>query len=158
MKLHRAGALLLVVLGVLTLGTGLHFLFVRPPMLPEDVRFTGIEPRLLSPRMLEWLRVVFRTWGGFLAGFGVLLASVGAHLLTRRPAPLYIGTALAVSVAFGGFLASNIQLQSDYLPFIGLLFMMAVSAAACLLAGTDGWAGRRSQSPLSTTGANRPRR
>ena len=36
-----AGGLLLA-LGVLTLGTAIYFLAIRPPMLPEDTHFTGV--------------------------------------------------------------------------------------------------------------------
>jgi hypothetical protein len=74
----RIAGVLLVILGVLTLGTGAYFLFLRPAVLPEDLRFTGVDPKLLDPRMITWLGIVFRTWGGFVAGFGILL-TVGSE-------------------------------------------------------------------------------
>ncbi len=119
MKADRMGAFLLVVLGVLTLGTGLHFVFIRPAMLPEDVLFAGTDPSLLKPEMLAWLRIVFRTWGGFIVSFGIMMMSVGVYLLTSHAALLRLGVALALPVAFGQFLASNVRLHSDYLLFIG---------------------------------------
>ena len=57
----RIAGVLLVILGVLTLGTGSYFLFLRPPLLPEDLRFTGVDPKLLHPRMITWLGIVFRS-------------------------------------------------------------------------------------------------
>lgn len=129
MKFDRLAALLLLVLGVLTFGTGAYFLFLRPAMLPEDVLRTGMDPQLLPPAMVEWLRIVFRTWGGFIAGFGILMVAVAGYMLTSRPALLSWGVVFAVLVAFGRFLASNIVIQSDFLWFIGSLFAIAMVAA-----------------------------
>jgi len=126
MKLDRATAFLLLALGIATFGTGVHFHFFRPALLPEDVRFTGMDPKLLRPEMLQWLRIVFGTWGGFLAGFGILLSSVAGFLLTSRPAVLRWGTSVALLVAFGRFLASNLLIGSDYIAFVGTLFATAL--------------------------------
>ena len=133
MKRERIGGIALLCLGIVTLGTGVYFLFFRPVLLPEDLRFTGADPRLLDPRMATWLRIVFRTWGGFLAGFGILLAAVGGYLLSARRGVLRLGAAAAVLVAFGLFFASNLQLRSDYLPFISGLFTIAAVAAGLLM-------------------------
>lgn len=126
-----AGGLLLVV-GVLTVGTAIYFLSVRPPMLPEDARFTGVALDAVSPRMADWLAIVFRTWGGFMAGFGILLVGVGAYFMTLNVRFLRWGAAVAIVVAFGRFLASNIELRSDFLPFIVAIATLAVVAALWL--------------------------
>jgi hypothetical protein len=126
-----AGALLLV-LGLLTLGTAIYFLAIRPPMLPEDARFIGIAADALPPRMADWLSVVFKTWGGFMAGLGILIVGVAGYLMTLRPELLRWGAAIAIVVAFGRFLASNIALRSDFLPFIVALAVVALIAAARL--------------------------
>lgn len=76
--------ILLLVLGLLTMGTAVFFLVLRPALLPEDIRHTGIDPGTLPPAFLEWLGTVFRTWGGFIAGFGVLLLGIGGFLLSGR--------------------------------------------------------------------------
>ena len=129
----RVAGVLVLILGVLTLGTGTYFLFLRPPLLPEDLRFTGVDPKLLDPRMITWLGIVFRTWGGFMAGFGILLGAVGANLLTARERVLRWGATAAVLVAFGRFLFSNLILHSDHLPFIFAMFAIAVVAATQLI-------------------------
>ena len=120
-------------LGVLTLGLGLHFLFVRPAMLPEDFRFTGVSPAELPARMSDWLRIVFRTWGGFLAGFGIALVGVSAYLVTMRRVLLCWAVAIGVVLAFGRFLLSNVAIRSDYLAFVAVLFGLAVLAAAGMI-------------------------
>jgi hypothetical protein len=131
-KLSLGGALVLA-LGILTLGTAIYFLALRPPLLPEDIRHTGVEPELLPPAFLDWLGIVFRTWGGFIAGFGLLLCGIGAFMLTGRERWLYWMTALGIVVAFGRFLMSNIILNSDFLWFISGLFLLALAAAAVLV-------------------------
>ena len=125
MSRDRFGGALLLSLGVLTLGTGVHFLVLRPAMLPEDVRFTGMDPQALQPRMAEWLEIVFRTWGGFIAGFGIVLAALGGYTMTLRQGLLRWGVAIGTLVAFGRFLVSNLAIHSDYLPFVGALFALA---------------------------------
>jgi hypothetical protein len=137
MKRERAGGLLLLVLGVLTMGLGAYFSFLRPALLPEDLRFTGADPGLLDPRMVAWLRIVFRTWGGFMVGFGILLGAVGGELLSARRSVLRWGAAAAVLVAFGRFLLSNLQLRSDYLLFIAGLFIAVIVAAGLLVSSRD---------------------
>jgi hypothetical protein len=127
------GGALVVALGILTLGTAIYFLALRPPLLPEDIRHTGVEPELLPPAFLDWLAIVFTTWGGFIAGFGALLIGIGAFILTGRDRWLYWMTALGILVAFGRFLISNIILSSDFLWFISGLFLVAFAAATLLV-------------------------
>lgn len=126
---HRRTALLLLILGVLTIGTGGYFLVLRPPLLPEDVRAIGLAPELLPPAMLDWLRIVFKTLGGFVAGFGICMVAAAVQIMTRRRGVLEWGVALGLLVAFGRFLASNIALHSDYLWFISVLFALAALTA-----------------------------
>ena len=125
--------ILLLVLGLLTMGTAVFFLVLRPALLPEDIRHTGIDPGTLPPAFLEWLGTVFRTWGGFIAGFGVLLLGIGGYLLSGRARCLYWATAIGAVVAFGRFLFSNILLDSDFLWFISALFALAAATAISLL-------------------------
>ncbi len=73
----------LLVLGVLTTGTGVYFMASRPPLLPEDLRFTGVALAQVSEAELRWLSIVFRTWGGFTVGLGL---RVGRLLLDRSRA------------------------------------------------------------------------
>ncbi|GAA1740543.1 hypothetical protein [Microcella frigidaquae] len=124
---------LTTVLGALALGVGGYFLFLRPTLLPEDIRHTGIDPTTLPPAFLDWLGIVFATWGGFIAGFGILLLGIGITLLSRRTLWLYLGTAAGVLVAFGRFVLSNILIGSDFLWFIATLFVLALALAIVLV-------------------------
>ena len=128
-------ALALLVLGVLTIGTGVYFMAARPPLLPEDLRFTGLIRSEVPEAELQWLSIVFRTWGGFTVGLGLCLLGLAGYVFTRRELWPRLGTAAGVLVAFGSFLASNIQLRSDHLAFIAVLFGCALTAALLLLHG-----------------------
>jgi len=136
MTRNRASGLLLTLLGALTIGTGLYFVLLRPAMLPEDLRFVGASGPIDSA-MSEWLRLVFRTWGGFLVGFGLVLGAVGAFALTARSQWLRWGVAAGIALAFAQFLASNVELKSDFLWYVASVTGVAFLAAANLLPRTD---------------------
>lgn len=125
---------LIIILGVLTVGTAVFFLTLRPPpLLPEDIRHTGIDPSGLPPAFLDWLRVVFRTWGGFVAGFSIVLLGIGTFMLTGRVRWLYWATAAGIVVAFGLFFISNVILASDFLWVIAATFLLACGLAVLLV-------------------------
>lgn len=123
----------LTFLGLLALGTGVYFLAIRPALLPEDIRFTGIDPAVLPQAFLDWLGIVFRTWGGFIAGLGIVITGIGVAILAGDARWLRYGTAAGVLVAFGRFAYSNVVLSGDYLIFIASMFVVALVAAALLL-------------------------
>jgi hypothetical protein len=110
-------AWLIALSGVWCIGLGLYFIFVRPALLPEDVRYIAIEPLALqvaAPNLADWLTKVFTVMGGFMAGTGVLVAYVGWTVLPLRPrgaAPVLILTGLLTLVLMS---AINFALHSDF--------------------------------------------
>jgi len=128
-------ATLLGLLGLAALGIGLYFLFLRPAMLPEDLRFTEVRPGEVPARLLDWLTIVLRTWGGFMAGFGVVLIAVATSFFRATKRLLSVGTAVGVIVAFGQFFLSNLTISSDYLVVVGLLFGLALATGVGLILG-----------------------
>jgi hypothetical protein len=69
-------------------------------------------------------------------GLGVLLFGQGIAAYTNRSGWSRSGTAIGIVFAFGSFLVSNIQLGSDFLWFISLLFAFALVVAGIVLRGT----------------------
>ncbi|TIL73695.1 MAG: hypothetical protein E5Y89_21150, partial [Mesorhizobium sp.] len=73
---HRSSplsAILLAVFGVALVFIGAFFMFLRPPLLPEDMRFIGVSLEQLQaalPRMASWLLRVFQVLGGYAAASG----------------------------------------------------------------------------------------
>ena len=64
----RPSSLRLLLSGLLIAGIGLFFIAVRPPLLPEDVRYMELSPDELvaiAPRLGNWLEKVFTFLGGF---------------------------------------------------------------------------------------------
>lgn len=137
MKPNRVAGSLLITLGILTLGTALYFLAARPALLPEDIHYMATDPAKLPPELNGWLLIVFRAWGGFIAGFATLLLGIGAFLFTGRLRWLSWGTASGVLFAYGLFLGSNIVLASDFLGFIAALSLLALGTALLLLLRPD---------------------
>jgi hypothetical protein len=53
-----ASTLLLAISGVMLIGVGCYFLFIRPALLPEDIRYMRLTPAELEsigPRLAVWL-------------------------------------------------------------------------------------------------------
>lgn len=142
MPKDRVDGALLVTLGLLTVGTGIYFMVLRPPMLPEDVRFTGAGAPISGAAMETWLRIVFRTWGGFTTGFGMVLGGIGGSFLTGRSVWLRVGLAIGVTLAFSQFFVSNLRLRSDFLWYVGVVFSLAIVTSARLVFSRDGGLGR----------------
>src|SRR5574338_1127685 len=80
---------LLVFNGVILMGLGLYFVFLRPALLPEDPRFMGTtlaEIQVTMPGLSIWLRRVFWVMGGFMFATGLLstyIAVTAFQQLTR---------------------------------------------------------------------------
>jgi hypothetical protein len=115
------------------IGIAIYFLAFRPSLLPEDLRYIGGDPQALSPELRDWLGIVFHTWGGFIAGYGIMLAGTGLFMLTGRNSWLVRATALSLLIVLGRFLYSNILLSSDFLWVIAGLFALALVAASLLI-------------------------
>ena len=135
-------SLAVLVLALLTIALGFYMAVLRPPLLPEDVRFLGVDPSSLPPSLLRWLSVVFATWGAFITAFGVVLFGVASALRTARTNVLRWATALALIIAFGRFLWSNLVLRSDFLWLIAPIFLVSLAAAIVLVVRPGQPAGR----------------
>ncbi|GEM_PF-927647 len=116
-SLLRCSKWIFVVCGLWLIGLGGYFMFARPPLLPEDLRYLGasaVHVEALLPHLASWLRKVFAVMGGFIAGSGVLTIFV-----SMRAVPQCLqGTGLALGCA--GLLTvttmswTNFVLDSDF--------------------------------------------
>ena len=103
--------------GIWLIGLGGYFVFVRSPLLPEDLRFIGstaTQVEALLPQLASWLRNVFTVMGGFIAGCGVLVLFVSVRVMPQC-AP---GTGIALGVTGLLTVATmswiNFALDSDF--------------------------------------------
>ena len=74
-------SILLAVAGSTLVIMGLYFMLVRPPLLPEDVRFMALPAAqfdAVKPALEPWLSHVFQLMGGFVFATGVLTITLAA--------------------------------------------------------------------------------
>jgi hypothetical protein len=110
-------SLLLLAFGVALIGIGLFFVVVRPPLLPEDMRFIGLtlsELQAEQPRMAAWLLHVFRVLGGYAAAAGVLTITLAATSFRRHDAVAGVGALIAGAISIGWMAIVNFLIDSDF--------------------------------------------
>ena len=115
--LLRFAKWIFVACGIWLIGLGGYFMFLRAPLLPEDLRYLGLsttQVEMLLPHLAPWLRNVFTVMGGFIAGCGVLTVLVSVRVVPQC-AP---GT--GITLGFTGLLTvatmsgTNFALDSDF--------------------------------------------
>jgi hypothetical protein len=100
-------------------------------LLPEDSRFTGLTPdqfQALSPKLFEWAGFVFRSWGAFAIGLGVLIAGVAMNAYRNAERWAWLTLAVAGLLTFSIFFAVNVALGSDFRLVIAGLMAVYVFA------------------------------
>ena len=125
--LLRVSIWIFISCGIWLIGLGGYFMFIRSPLLPEDLRYLGssaTQVEALLPNMASWLRNVFTVMGGFIAGCGVLVFFVSVRVV---PQPVHgtgivLGVTGLVTVATMSWI--NFALDSD---FKWLLLMPALA-------------------------------
>lgn len=130
-------SIVLVIAGFLLAGIGLYFIFLRPPLLPEDVRYMGLtsaELQSVGPRLGSWLTHVFRVMGGYITATGVLTVALAATSFRERHPVAAIGAVFGGALSIGWMAAVNFMISSD---FKWVLLAMAL-VWACSLA-LFGW-------------------
>jgi hypothetical protein len=113
----RAFELVFLACGVWLIGLGLYFAFLRPALLPEDLRYIGSTLRdiqSVAPGVEHWLHWVFSVMGGFMIGAGILLIHVMTSMSTLRSKRAWIMLGLAGLSTVGFMSAANFQLDSDF--------------------------------------------
>lgn len=120
---------------------GAYFVALRPPLLPEDLRFLGTSAGAFvagQPRLAPWLNLVFAVLGGQMAALGLMLVPVAARLMredaiARRELAL-VGAAGAL--AAGLMSAVNFALGSDFRWLLLLPILVWSVGVACATLGT----------------------
>jgi hypothetical protein len=116
-KHRRYSALMLALAGALLMALGLYFVFVRPPLLPEDLRFMGASLAAIEaavPGLPIWLRRVFWVLGGYMFTTGLLTLYVANTSFRTRDSGVAALVALAGLTSIGWMGLVNIMIDSDY--------------------------------------------
>ena len=110
-------SILLALNGIILIGLGLYFVFLRPPLLPEDPRFMGTtlaEIQTFVPGLLVWLRRVFWVMGGFMFATGLLLLHIAQTTFRARSTSARLIVALAALSSIGWMAVVNFMIASDF--------------------------------------------
>ena len=126
-------SLFLVGSGVLLIGVGFYFLFLRPSLLPEDIRYMNLTPaelQSIGSRLEAWLTHVFRVMGGYITATGVLAVALAITSFRQHHPIAAVGAMLGGAASIGWMAAVNFMINSD---FKWLLLGMALLWACSLL-------------------------
>jgi hypothetical protein len=143
-----ASAILLALSGILLIGVGGYFLFLRPALLLEDIRYMQLTPAELQsvgPRLVLWLNHVFRVMGGYVAATGVLALTLAVTAFRERRPWAIAGATVAGAASIGWMAAVNFMINSDF-KWV-LLAMALVWASSVVLF----WLEQR-RSPITSCG------
>ena len=140
--LRRFSIWIFVACGIWLIGLGAYFMFARPPLLPEDLRYLGasaIQVEVLLPQLALWLRNVFTVMGGFIAGCGVLTIFVSVRAVPQclQGTGIALGCAGLFTVATMSW--TNFELDSDF------KWLLLAPAVAWLLGLVSYGAGRKAE-------------
>lgn len=121
--------------GLLLVGIGAFFIFVRPPLLPEDLRFLGRssgEIEQLLPPLRSWLRRVFVVLGGHALTAGGLTIFVAAIRVREGDSAAVVALALAGATSIGLMTVVNFSIRSSFrwLLLAACILWLAATASA----------------------------
>ena len=109
--------MVLVTAGMSLAGIGVYFVYFRPVLLPEDLRYLNTTLAQIEanvPSLLPWLKRVFLVMGGYIFASGLLTChlAVTCFRVRARGAALTVGLAGLTSI--GLMVAVNFMLGSDF--------------------------------------------
>jgi hypothetical protein len=110
-------SILLTLNGVVLMLLGLYFVFIRPSLLPEDIRFMGTtldNIRATLPGLLLWLRRVFWVMGGFMFSSGLLILYVAQTSFTNHTLQARLIVTLAALSSIGWMAIVNFLIDSNF--------------------------------------------
>ena len=109
--------LIFIACGIWMIGLGLYFMFLRPSLLPEDLRYMGTslgEIQSATPGLQRWLHRVFTVMGGFMTGAGMFTILIAINVSAVAQTWTWIALALAGLFTVGTMSLMNFLLNSDF--------------------------------------------
>ena len=116
-KRWTPSSIVLTMAGVCLIGVGLYFILLRPPLLPEDIRYMALPTAqldILRSRLELWLTHVFRVMGGYILGTGVLAVTLAATSFRAHQPGAAIGALIGGVASIGWMAAVNFMIESDF--------------------------------------------
>jgi hypothetical protein len=103
--------------GFILVGLGAYFIFLRPPLLPEDPRYMGTsleQLRATVPGLLLWLPRVFWVLGGYMLSTGLLTCYIAVTSFRQSAPGAAAIVALAGLTSIGLMAGVNFLIDSDF--------------------------------------------
>ena len=110
-------SIVLILAGVTLIGVGVYFILLRPPLLPEDIRYMDLPAAqldILWPRLELWLTHVFRVMGGYVLATGVLAVTLAATAFRAHQTGAAIGVLVGGAASIGWMAVVNFMIDSDF--------------------------------------------
>jgi hypothetical protein len=110
-------AILLAAAGGALVVAGLYFLLLRPPLLPEDIRYMGLgeaDLAAVGPRLEPWLAKVFQVMGGHVLATGALTVTLAATAFRMRQRGAWLGALVGGAASIGLMTVVNFGIDSDF--------------------------------------------
>jgi|ERR1700674_2794172 len=110
-------SILLLLFGLILIVIGVYFAVLRPPLLPEDLRYIGASQQELeaaAPRLTVWLAQVFRAMGGYVAATGVLTVTIAATAFRVHWRGAAAGALIGGLASIGWMTTVNFMINSDF--------------------------------------------
>ena len=125
-KLKPYSASILAFGGFLLLAMGVYFIFIRPPLLPEDLRYMKITSPMEQDKMQGlqmWLRKVFWVMGCYIFTTGLLTIFIAFTSFRTRTRGAYGIVVLSGISSIGAMTVVNFMIGSDF-KWILLIFTL----------------------------------
>lgn len=133
LKLKPYSANALALAGLILAGMGLYFIFLRPSLLPEDLRYIGSTLQNVKeniPALLNWLQKVFWVMGGYIFTTGLLVIFIAMTSFRTRMNGAFIIITIVGLTSIGFMTIVNFIINSD---FKWMLFAFTLPWAIALI-------------------------
>lgn len=103
--------------GLLLMGMGLYFIFIRPALLPEDLRYmktTLTEVDNTLPGLQGWLKKVFWVLGSYIFAAGALTFHISRTTFRARTKGSFATVIITGTTSIGFMTVVNFMLDSDF--------------------------------------------
>ena len=148
----RPSGKVFVACGLWLVALGAYFLFLRPAVLPEDLRYIGSSletMRSAAPGLERWLGHVFDVMGGFMVAAGAMTVLAAWRLRARSERVSLAALSLAGAAGVALMSATNFALGSDFRWLLLLPALLWVVGLACHV--YEGAASRTTESRTANT-------
>jgi hypothetical protein len=110
-------SIVLIMAGVTLIGVGLYFILLRPPLLPEDIRYMAMSVAQIDsvrPRLELWLAHVFQVMGGYVLATGALTITLAATSFRAHHRGAAVGALIGGAASIGWMAVVNFVIDSDF--------------------------------------------